>query len=89
MKSLHSTPLLYAAENKDSRRSSILPQILIALLDHLLMKPDLYLDEMADFIWDEYELEVSDCCVQRSLISLARTCAPCYVSSIQMRCSTG
>ena len=41
------------------RRSCILPHVLAALLNRLLCKPELYLDEMADFIWDEYKLHVS------------------------------
>jgi hypothetical protein len=36
-------------------------------LDHLLTKPDLYLDEMADFVWDQYELVISVASVRRSL----------------------
>lgn len=49
------------------QHSRILPHILDALLDHLLVKPDLYLDEMAEFIWDEFNLSVSTDSVRRSL----------------------
>jgi transposase len=49
------------------RRSRILPHVLDALLDRLLVKPDLYLDEMAEFIWDEFNLSVSTDSVRRSL----------------------
>jgi transposase len=49
------------------QRSHILPHVLEALLDRLLLKPDLYLDEMAEFIWDEYGLDVSVDSVRRSL----------------------
>lgn len=51
------------------RRSRILPHVLAALLDRLLIKPDLYLDEMADFVWEEFELSVSEDSVRRSLKS--------------------
>lgn len=33
--------------------------ILEALCDHLLEKPDLYLDEMAEFLYDEFKMLVS------------------------------
>lgn len=49
------------------RRSRILPHVLNALLDRLLVKPDLYLDETAEFIWDEFNLSVSTDSVRRSL----------------------
>lgn len=51
------------------RRSRILPHVLAALLDCLLIKPDLYLDEMAEFVWEEFELSVSEDSVRRSLKS--------------------
>jgi transposase len=47
--------------------SRILPHVLDALLDHLLVKPDLYFDEMAEFIWDEFNLSVSTDNFRRSL----------------------
>jgi hypothetical protein len=49
------------------QRSHILPHVLETLLNRLLLKPDLYLDEMAEFIWDEYGLDVSVDSVRRSL----------------------
>jgi hypothetical protein len=56
-----------APKNVRGRRSSIPSHVLTALLDHLLTKPDLYLDEMVDFVWDQYELVVSVASVRRSL----------------------
>jgi transposase len=56
-----------APKNVHGRRSSIPSHILTALLDHLLTKPDLYLDEMVDFVWDQYEIVVSVASVRRSL----------------------
>jgi len=51
------------------QRSRILPHnvILDALLDHLFVKPDLYLDETVEFIWDAFNLSVSTDSVYRSL----------------------
>lgn len=46
----------YAPKAPRGPRSRIPPLVLDALLDRLLIKPDLYLDEMVDFIWDESEL---------------------------------
>lgn len=45
-----------APNNVRGRHSAIPPHVLAALLDHLLNKPDLYLDEMAGFVWDQYEV---------------------------------
>jgi transposase len=49
------------------RRSCILPHVLDALLDRLLVKPDLYLDDMAEFMWDEFNLIISTDSIRRSL----------------------
>lgn len=57
----------YAPKAARAPRSRILPHVLDALLDRLLIKPDLYLDEMADFVWDEYDFNVSEHSVRRSL----------------------
>jgi transposase len=56
-----------APKNVHGRCSSIPSHVLTALLDHLLTKPDLYLDEMVDFVWDQYELVISVASVRRSL----------------------
>jgi hypothetical protein len=48
-----------APKNVHGRCSSIPSHVLTALLDHLLTKPDLYLDEMVDFVWDQYKLVIS------------------------------
>jgi transposase len=47
----------------------ITPFMLDALCDHLLEKPDLYLDEMADFLYNEFELLVSTYTISRALRS--------------------
>jgi hypothetical protein len=41
--------------------------VLDALLDRLIVKPDLYLNEMAEFVWNKFGLSVSTDCVRRSL----------------------
>jgi Winged helix-turn helix len=38
-----------------------------ALIGHLLEKPDLYLDEMAWFLWDEFSVTVSPSTISRAL----------------------
>lgn len=47
----------------------ITPLILEALCDHLLEKPDLYLDEMSEFLYDEFEVLVSTYTISRALQS--------------------
>ena len=56
-----------ALKNTGGRHSSMLPHVLSALLDHLLTKPELYLDEMAEFVWDKFEVSVSVGSIRRSL----------------------
>lgn len=43
---------------RGGRHSAIPPHVLDALLDYLLSQPDLYLDEMVEFVWDQYEVAV-------------------------------
>lgn len=47
----------------------ITPTMLESLYDHLLEKPDLYLDEMAEFLFNEFELVVSSYTISRALRS--------------------
>lgn len=37
-----------------------------ALCEHLLEKPDLYLDEMALFLWDEFEILTTPSTISRT-----------------------
>lgn len=48
-----------APPNKGGRLRSIMPGMLEALRDHLLEKPNLYLDEMATYLWDEFEVQAT------------------------------
>ena len=41
--------------------------MIAALIRHLFEKPDLYLDEMAWFIWDEFRVAVSTSTISRAL----------------------
>jgi hypothetical protein len=43
--------------------------MLKALCDHLLEKSDLYLDKMAVFLWDEFEIHATTSSIRRALIS--------------------
>lgn len=53
------------------RRRLITPFMLEALCDRLLEKPTLYLDEMAVFLWDEFDIYVSACCIRKTLASIS------------------
>lgn len=56
--------------NGGGRPRSITPSMLDALREHLLGKPDRYLDEMVLFLWDEFEVSVSTSAVSRALRSI-------------------
>ena len=46
---------VHAPLNRVSRRRTIILGMLEALCDHLVEKPALHLDEIAIFLWDEFE----------------------------------
>lgn len=53
-----------APSNKGGRPRSLTPLMIQVLCDYLLEKPQLYLDEMVVFLWDESQVPVtkwSDC----------------------------
>ncbi|KAL2700391.1 hypothetical protein AAEP93_008914 [Penicillium crustosum] len=56
-----------APPNKGGRPRSISPVMLTALCDHLLERPNLYLDEMAIFLWDEFEIQATKSSISRAL----------------------
>ena len=56
-----------APPNRAGRRPSITPLMLEALCDHLLKKPDLYLDEMLVFLWDEFHVRAANSSISRAL----------------------
>jgi hypothetical protein len=43
--------------------------MLEALFDHLEKMPDIYLDEMAVFLWDEFGTQATTASIRRALIS--------------------
>jgi hypothetical protein len=44
--------------------------MLEALCDHLLEKPGLYLEDMAVFFWDEFDLQVTTGNISRAFLRL-------------------
>lgn len=58
-----------APPNGGGRPRSITPQMLEVLCEHLLEKPWLYLEEMAVFLWDEFDVLVSPSSISRALRS--------------------
>jgi hypothetical protein len=58
-----------APSNGRGRRRSITPSILDALYEHLLEKPNQYLDEIAVFLWDEFEILTTTSSISRALTS--------------------
>jgi transposase len=55
--------------NGGGRPRSVTPTMLEALREHLLEKPDRYLDELAVFLWDEFEAMVTTSTISRTLKS--------------------
>ena len=57
--------------NGRGRLRSITPPILDTLREYLLGKPDLYLNEMAVFLWDGFEVLVTRSSISRGCLQLA------------------
>jgi transposase len=55
---------------RGGRPRSITPPMLDALRERLIEKPDQYLDEMAVFLWDEFEAQVATSNISRALKSI-------------------
>jgi len=51
------------------RRKKITPTILRALIEHLTQEPELYQDEMADFLYDKFHIVVATSTISRALAS--------------------
>jgi hypothetical protein len=58
-----------ASPNERSRRRTITPPMLSALLEQLIEKPELYQDEMATFLYDEFDVVVTTPTLCRALAS--------------------
>jgi transposase len=56
-----------APQNGGGRRRFITPSMLVALCEHLFDKPNQYLDEMALYLWNEFEVAVSTSAVDKPL----------------------
>jgi transposase len=56
--------------NGEGRPRSTTPLMLDTLREYLLEKPDLYLNEMAVFLWDEFEVLVTKSSISRALSSI-------------------
>jgi hypothetical protein len=57
--------------NGVGRPRSITPPMLRALCEHLIEKPGLFQDEMAIFLWDEFEAQVTVYSIGRALASVS------------------
>ena len=53
--------------NKGGRAPSITPVMLEALCDHLLEKPNVYLDEKSTFLWDKFGIQAMKASLSRAL----------------------
>ncbi|KAF4474515.1 hypothetical protein CGGC5_v016940 [Colletotrichum fructicola Nara gc5] len=62
-----------APSNAVGRPRTITAPILQALLARLTEKPHMYQDEMASFIWKEFEVLVTTQCISRALSSAGWT----------------
>jgi transposase len=58
-----------APPNGVGRRRTITPPMLSALLEHLIENPELYQDEMANFLYEEFEVQVTVPTISRALAS--------------------
>jgi transposase len=67
---LHYFGTTKAPPNGGGRPRSITPPMLEALCEHLLEKPELYLEEMVVFLWDEFDVLVSTSSISRALKSI-------------------
>ena len=53
--------------NLGGRNPKLTKPMVAALIRYLFEKPDLYLDEMAWFLWDEFQVSVSASSISRAL----------------------
>jgi transposase len=59
-----------APPNRAGRRRTITPPMLSALLEQLIQKPELYQDEMAIFLYDEFKAVLTTSTISRALASV-------------------
>lgn len=65
--------------NGGGRPRSITPSMLEALREHLVEKPDQYLDEMVLYLWDEFKISASTSGVSRALKSIGWSKKTCHL----------
>jgi transposase len=53
--------------NSPGRQATLTQEMVEVLLDYLHTKPELYLEEMAWFIWDEFKVIISTSVISRAL----------------------
>jgi transposase len=58
-----------APANRGGRPRSITPVMLDSLLEYLSRKPDLYLEEMVAYLWDEFGVHATKSSISRTLRS--------------------
>jgi transposase len=64
---IHYYGTIKAPPNSGGRPRSITPLMIDILCEHLLEKPGLYLEEMATFLCDEFDVLVSTSTISRAL----------------------
>jgi transposase len=67
---LHFFGITKAPSNGVGRPRPIIFPMLDALREYLLEKPEQYLDEMAVFLWDEFDVLVTTATISRTLVSI-------------------
>lgn len=60
---------VHAPPTRVGRKRTVTPSMIKALCDHLFEKPGLYLDEMAVFLWDEFQTLVTTSSIRRALVA--------------------
>lgn len=60
---------VHAPLTRVGRKRTVTPPMLEALCDRLSEKPGVYLDEMAFFLWDEFQTLVTTSSIRRALIA--------------------
>ena len=60
---------VHAPPTRIGRKRTVTPPMIEALCDHLFEKPGLYLDEMAIFLWDEFQTLVTTSSIRRALVA--------------------
>ncbi|OQD72532.1 hypothetical protein PENANT_c242G05870, partial [Penicillium antarcticum] len=69
---------IYAPQTRIGRKRTMTPLMIVALCDHLSEKPGLYLDEMAVFLWDEFQAMITTSSIRRALVATETTTYTIY-----------